>query len=731
MNQFMASSAIRFAGASAIQSDQVAASTATPPPTAEKAAARRMDVVTNAGNRAVLLQRDIAPGEPPPVSLPLLGSRTGNLFSDRVDPMLHWYLAGFQLHDDIDPGFAFDASQSGQDEGGNPFYTAQLRLTMRKLQPSDVDDFSKANPTATLREIPLAEMTAVLTSFYTDEVGQAKQRDVIGTVKDNGDGNLLLTFSPIMGLSVLGLYQDLTVFGKTQIKLSASYQAWAPQNQLTFVRPQLALLSATAQRPVSVAPDTRTRLFSPVALQTIRLADPQPSVPLVQTRQMCESLLPLALKYHQDGYQLKYTVSTDQIPNRVIRDANDLRDFTRGGSEFRELKALGDIGQRYPTLSRAYVGSFSRTIVVIPDHYSIVRTRIGCAAVCMALVDSAASNGSKCKFEFDFTVAPEVSRIEFLQFAQEISHNPDLKDYKLKFPDFLQDGLPSNLQTAFKSSAQFSAGSDAHTFMVSVCIQDEGTQTPSVANANLFIMQLCSNIGAGLIGSLNLKLDDGYSMPVPSTLVLNFAHTTGSDELDLQLDEASAQIKLSNQSPLDLQVSRYAFISASAITVAAEPLHLPAGAAVSISLPAEHADLSLAEDAQLILPAPMMKADVAKFLNFQTADVQETQYVIAIDAGSVNFNKYDSIVASITFATLPAVVPQVLTLTKHIHADSTHIVIPLENAVFSLPGEVDLTIKFSDGTTADLKFTLQNDFTAQPVLVLLQSDIDQNMTGRV
>jgi hypothetical protein len=315
--------------------------------------------------------------------------------------------------------------------------------------------------------------------------------------------------------------------------------------------------------------------------------------------------------------------------------------------------------------------------------------------------------------------------------APEISHDPDLKDYKLKFPDFLQDSPPSNLQTVFKSSTQFSAGSDAHTFIVSVSILDEGAQTPSVANANLFIMQLCSNIGAGLIGSLNLKLDDGYSMPVPSTLVLNFSHTTGSDELSLQIDEASAQIKLSNQSPLDLQVSRYALVSASSITVASVPLHLPPGTAVPIPLPAEHADLSLAEDAQLILPAPMMKADVARFLNFQTVDVQETQYVIAIDAGSVNFNKFDSIVASITFATLPTVAPQVLTLTKHIHADSTHIVIPLENAVFSLPGEVDLTIKFSDGATADLKFTLQNDFTVQPVLVLLQSDIDNNMAGRV
>jgi hypothetical protein len=344
----------------------------------------------------------------------------------------------------------------------------------------------------------------------------------------------------------------------------------------------------------------------------------------------------------------------------------------------------------------------------------------------MALVDSAASNGSRCKFEFDFTVAPEVSRIEFLQFAQEIANDPDLKDYKLKFPDFLQTNAASTVQTVFKSSAQFTAGLDAHTFLVSVSIEDDAAQTPAVANANLFIAQLCSNSGAALIGALNLKLDDGYAAPVLSKLVLNFAHTAGSDELDYAIDAAAAQIKLTNRSVLDLQISRYATVCASALTVVAGQLSLPNASAVSIPLPPEHADLSLAVDAQLVVPAPLAKADVTRFLNFQTADVQETQYVVAIDAGGVNFNKVDSIVASITFATLPQVVPQALKLSKYNHANGTHIIIPLENAVFCLPGEVNLTVKSADGATADLQFTVQNDFTAQPVLVLLQSDIESH-----
>src|SRR5262249_22386238 len=149
---------------------------------------------------------------------------------------------------------------------------------------------------------------------------------------------------------------------------------------------------------------------------------------------------------------------------------HDLKDFSLTQSEFTELKALGDISQRYATLSRLYIGVLSRTIVVVPRRYAIVRGRFGCAALCMALVDSSAADGSKCKFEFDFTIAGDVSRIEFLKLTQEISSREDLKDYKLKLPDFQRETPPSTLQTTFKSDVQFPAGTDAHTFALTVSI---------------------------------------------------------------------------------------------------------------------------------------------------------------------------------------------------------------------------------------------------------------------
>jgi hypothetical protein len=874
MNQFLAPSTIRFAGATTVR-----------PVAASPIGFKSDDALAN---RDLTFRRVIEPrppiesGPPPPASLPLLSSQTGNLFVDRNDANLHWYLPDFILAGDVDSGFSFVASQSGQDSNGNPFNTARLTLRVHKSQPDDVAKVSQVDPAAKLQEIPLAELSATLTSFYTDDAGRQQQRTFSATIRGTGHGDFLVTFAgSILGPSVIGLYQDLRLFGKAILNLSASYQAWSQPGSLylsarfrqsTLLRTMTAepppmrplMFAANTQTP-TVAPLNRIRSFAPLMAQqqeaaiegsvdtsapgpptpatntsavssgtavlrgtwmfdldagreqspgdiwweqktdTIRAMVPQEGAKifnlgaadyestspaqlqkleysadaingnddnsnrlmsgdvfavltrsgnyskvqvlsygynlkirwityrltagdtLVQTRQSWGQPLPLGLKYKQDGYQLKYTVSTATISSHVIREANDLKDFSLKQTEFTELKALGDVSQRYPTLSRLYIGVLSRTIVVIPRRYSVVRGRLGCAALCMALVDSSAADGSKCKFEFDFTIAPEVSRIEFLKLSQEILRREDLKGYTLKLPDFQRDTPPSTLQTQFKSNGQFSAGTDPHTFAVTVSIHDDDSQTPAVANANLFIMRLCSNAGADLVGSLSVKLDDGYPDPVLSTIDLNFAHSAGTDEIVVELEEGSAEIQLTNQSPLDLELSRYALIKGSTINEIVGVVSLPANSSLFVPLPGDHAGLMLAADFQMVIPNPMTKSDVARFLHFQTVDVQETQYVVAVNGAGIDFKKVDSLVISITFSNLSNVTARPLKLNKNVHADYTHIVIPLENAVFSLPGTVNLAVHFVDPKLADLNFTMENDFTSEPVLILLQSNIDKNL----
>lgn len=714
--------------------------------TPSPAAPAHMAIAGVAFDRSLLLRSVVAPALPVTPDLPLLGSRNGNLFVGN-DAARHWYLPAFALQADVDPGFAFAATQTGQDAAGNPFYVASLKLRLSKSQPDDVAAFAKANPTAALEEIPLDSLRAVLSSAYTGSDGTEQWRTLEGSVGDLGNGEVLLTFAPILGPAVLGAYQDLVTFGKARIDLSGSWKALSPRGVIRWPLPRFAAAArelvpppaATSQRPAVAATmlridpdDTRDLPHDP--RRFIRVPPPSPPPPiLLQINQNWTASLPLALKYKQDGYQLKYTVSTDGAQPRPIRDAGDLRDFDRGASEFVELKQLGPINGRYASIARAYYGVLSRSIVVIPARYAIARSSAGCAAQCFAVVDSSPASVSRSKFEFDFTLAPDVSPIDLLLFARDVAQCAELAGYKdnIRMPRALQEGTLSVLQTSFVTQAQFSAsGLDANAFRLTASVVDADAQTPAVAYANMVIAQLNpgNNSGQGLVGKLNLQLDDAYVQPVLAPFVLNFTRTAGSaDEFAIRIDDGAGQLVLTNVSTLDLQLSRYAFIVDGTLSVTPCAACLAAGASLTLALPAQRANLQFVAEAQLALPESLTKADMARLLSIKAVDVQQTQYVIAISAGGVDFSVIESVRAVVTFDSLPGVAPPALTLTSDVRAGSASLVVPIENAVFALPGTVQLAIKYSDRSRADAKATLQHDFTDQPVLVLVQSDIDANL----
>ena len=104
---------------------------------------------------------------------------------------------------------------------------------------------------------------------------------------------------------------------------------------------------------------------------------------------------------------MQYTVTTMASSSRVVLSVNDLSVFNATQSQYTELKELGDINARYPSIARAYVGVLSRNIVLIPQRYSIMRSKAGCAATCLARVDSSAASTSGCAFEFTFVIGPD------------------------------------------------------------------------------------------------------------------------------------------------------------------------------------------------------------------------------------------------------------------------------------------------------------------------------------
>ena len=568
-----------------------------------------------------------------PESLPLASSRNSNLFLDRNDSNLHWYLPEFSLAPDVDSSFAFFARQTGQQQNGLPFNAGRLIFSLVKSMPADVAQFAQANPASKLREIPLENLVAVLASSYTDNTGQQQTRTFSATsISDTGNGSFQVLYDNILGDSIVALYQDLRVFGKASVTLSATFQAWSspgvpaspsglkvttmsfPARRLaTGVLPvagtSLATAASAAGSPQIPQPISAV-VMHPVHSIIAVVAPTNPAAPPAQP-QLMELALPftqalgLALKYNQDGYQLQYTVTSMNSPSRVILSVNDLNGFNATQSQYTELKELGDISARYPSIARAYMGVLSRNIVLIPQRYSIVRSKAGCVATCLARVDSSAASTSRCAFEFTFVMGPEVDRIELAKFQNEVLSSADLKGYEITFASLLHDIPASTLQTSFQSTAAFAAGADPHTFSVMVSVQDDGLATPAVANANLFILRLCSQTGTDLIGSLSLKLDDGYTNPVMATIDLNFAHTAGSNELAADFDEAALAMNLSNVSPLDLQIQKYALIQGSTLTEGQDSFVLPAQSVRALPLPAKNAGTSVVAVAQLALPQPM------------------------------------------------------------------------------------------------------------------------------
>src|SRR5205814_1360914 len=106
-------------------------------------------------------------------------------------------------------------------------------------------------------------------------------------------------------------------------------------------------------------------------------------------------------------------IISDGSTNRPIINADDLRNYNLRQSEFEEVKVLGDISLKYPSLRRIYAGVLSKTVVVIPASYSIVRTVHGLSAICRSALDSGGASG--CEFEFAFSLAPDVSMIDLFQ----------------------------------------------------------------------------------------------------------------------------------------------------------------------------------------------------------------------------------------------------------------------------------------------------------------------------
>ena len=122
---------------------------------------------------------------------------------------------------------------------------------------------------------------------------------------------------------------------------------------------------------------------------------------------------------------------------------------------------------------------------------------------------------------------------------------------------------------------------------------------------------------------------------------------------------------------------------------------------------------------------PLPVSQLLKFLELKTVDVQDTQHLLAVNAGAVNFDAraIERIEVMISLNNLPAISIPPLLLLKERAADSTHALVPVVQAITELDGTLLFTVHFLDASRVPLRFTRPNDFVQNPIFILNDGDI--------
>jgi hypothetical protein len=668
-------------------------------------------------------------------NLPDDSTRTGNLFTDRYDPSLTWYLPGFGLADDPDAAFAFAAAQSGIDSSGNPFDRATLTVGLVKTVPDDVATFRTQNPSATLREIPLNGLSVTLSTTANDPAsGATTSNSYPGTVAAATDSSLTVTFAGLLGTGVLVAYQNLRTTGAS-LALSASYDVWhkavwrnvfpvvLPLEHATLYAPQFAEPAQMRSTVPIRRVDPGTPVL-PIYRGGVHPVFPVGSFSYTQGTGTFSLPVPVGGKYAASEYATRYTITGSQ-GTRVIATIDDLKAFDVNQSEFSEFTALGDISQKYQSFSRLYIGALSRTIVAVPATYGIVRSSSGTAAICRAVLDSSATGTGACRFEFSFTIAPVVSPIELAQLENDVAANAASSDCTVVLPERLDMKNTSTLATAFETTVAYAAGNQPQTFSVTLSVADANAPGSAVASANLLIAQLTTQAEPYLQGSLFIALDDYYPNPVATAVTLNFTATSGSNDLGMTFDTTAQAMDLVNTSPLDLQVSRYAVVTGGALAPQPFAATIPANTDAALPGSGLTAKSLLLVDRTLSLESPITKSDIQRYLTFDIHDVQDVEYQLGLLASGVNFvgRGIAQLKVAVVLDDLPSIAVPSFTVTAQDQSGEVVVTLPLQYAISVLTATVSITVVFSDPTLAPVPFTSSNDFVGNPVLVLTDQDI--------
>jgi hypothetical protein len=659
-------------------------------------------------------------------SMPVADTQSGNLFEDRTDPALRWYVPAYQVADP-DGAFAFAATQDSVDEHGDPFNRATLTFDLAPVDPPDVAQARAATPDARFQPVTFAGLEATLALPFKSSNGADGATVVAGQVTAQPDGTLQVVATGLLGPQVIQAFENLRRIGRAVLELGITYPVWRHIVK-RFPRRPFPMLAAIDRaeiaglRPVDsdggdvVVRDHRGQ--RPPDVDQPLPEDPPPPIDIwtASTARTAQQL-PLSLVYAADAYRPKYTIAASGSPARPVIDVNDLRSFDVRRSEYRELTSLGNVQAKYPSFQRLYYGQVTGTVVAIPAAYGIVRGSAGTAARLDALIDDSPTSVSGCRFHFTFTLAPIYAQSDLARLARDLLTTPEAANRSLQvtLPTALDSRDPGTLAGSTATSFAYADAKDEHALLLAVEFTDT-KDSPAIVNVNVFLNQLCSSMSAPLFGQVALRLDDVYSPPVRSSVILNLHATSGADDIAVTLAGEPPAPSVTNLSPFALRLRALATYGTDGLTTTPFDQELAAGA--SLALPVKSDGGAVLVDRELAVPEPLPKAKLFEYLVVDTEQVQESRHAFTINAASVFAGgKITQVDAKVTLNDLPGVDIPALKLTPSHTVDTVVASVPLDAVLEGLGAKLTLTVT-PVVSTETRQLEQANDFLEHPIYVL-------------
>ena len=345
------------------------------------------------------------------------------------------------------------------------------------------------------------------------------------------------------------------------------------------------------------------------------------------------------------------------------------------------------------------------------------------------MVDSSPGLAAGCKFQFAFTLVPDVSPIDLILLTNAINARPEpeLHEAGVHLPRAFKLDASSKLMSPFLTSFSYGPGaSDTESIDLAVEIREQLQGQPAIANANMFIGQLKTTTGPFLAGSVGVQLDDAFPTPVAVPVLLTFANTQPLDAGGISLKvDLQGRAVLQNESSFDMLVARVGMVTQDSVAIASFGQKISASQSAILDLPSGITGSSVLVDCEIALPNPFTTAELFNLLQFRTVDVQNTQFLFAVDATAVNFagHSIDRIEVKITLVASPGVEIAALLVRRERRFDSTRVLLPINRVLVELKATVLVSVSFTDGARPPVSLTIDSDFGQNPVLFLNEFNV--------